>query len=127
MHDENMAIVKSLVSVAWADGVYAAEEREMVEALIAAFDANDDEAKQIRDYAADRKTIDDVPVSDLSADDRRVLVQHAVLLTFVDGKQEEVEKAFIGTLCDKLRIPGDEAKGLVEAAEGRAKRFLNLL
>ncbi len=127
MHDENMAIVKSLVSVAWADGVYAAEEREMVEALIAAFDANDEEAKQIRDYAADKKTIDDVPVSDLSADDRRVLVQHAVLLTFVDGKQEEVEKAFIGTLCEKLRIPGDEAKGLVEAAEGRAKRFLNLL
>ncbi len=127
MHDENMAIVKSLVSVAWADGVYAAEEREMVEALIAAFDANDDEAKIIRDYAADKKTIDDVPVSDLSADDRRILIQHAVLLTFVDGKQEEVEKAFIGTLCDKLRIPGDEAKGLVEAAEGRAKRFLNLL
>ncbi|MFS8066464.1 MAG: TerB family tellurite resistance protein [Byssovorax sp.] len=127
MHDENMAIVKSLVSVAWADGVYAAEEREMVEALIAAFNANDDEAKQIRDYAADKKTIDDVPVSDLSADDRRVLVQHAVLLTFVDGKQDEVEKAFIGTLCEKLRIPGDEAKGLVEAAEGRAKRFLNLL
>ena len=127
MHDENMAIVKSLVSVAWADGVYAAEEREMVEALIAAFDANDDEAKIIRDYAADKKTIDDVPVSDLSADDRRILIQHAVLLTFVDGKQEEVEKAFIGTLCDKLRIPGDEAKGLVEAAEGHAKRFLNLL
>ena len=127
MHDENMAIVKSLVSVAWADGVYADEEREMVEALIAAFDANDDEAKLIRDYAADKKTIDDVPVSDLSADDRRVLVQHAVLLTFVDGKQEEVEKAFIGTLCEKLRIPDDEAKDLVVAAEARAKRFLNLL
>lgn len=127
MHDENMAIVKSLVSVAWADGVYAAEEREMVEALIAAFDASDDEAKHIRAYAADKKTIDDVPVSDLSADDRRVLIQHAVLLTFVDGKQDEIEKAFIGTLCDKLRIPGDEAKTLVEAAEGRAKRFLNLL
>jgi uncharacterized tellurite resistance protein B-like protein len=127
MHDENMAIVKSLVSVAWADGVYAAEEREMVEALIAAFDANDDEADQIRAYSAEKKTIDDVPVSDLSADDRRILIQHAVLLTFVDGKQDEVEKAFIGTLCDKLRIPGDEAKPLVEAAEARAKRFLNLL
>ena len=127
MHDENMAIVKSLVSVAWADGVYAAEEREMVEALIAAFDANDDEAKHIRDYAEVKRTIDDVPVSDLSAEDRRVLLQHAVLLTYVDGKQDEAEKAFIGTLCDKLRIPGDEAKGLVEAAEARAKRFLNLL
>ncbi len=127
MHDENMAIVKSLVSVAWADGVYAAEEREMVEALIAAFDASDEDARHIREYAAEKKTIDDVPVSDLSADDRRILIQHAVLLTFVDGKQDETEKAFIGTLCDKLRIPGDEAKGLIEAAEGRAKRFLNLL
>ena len=127
MHDENMAIVKSLVSVAWADGVYAAEEREMVEALIAAFDANDEDARRIRDYAEEKKTIDDVPVSDLSADDRRVLVQHAVLLTFVDGKQDETEKAFIGTLCEKLRIPDEEAKSLVAAAEGRAKRFLNLL
>jgi len=126
MHDENMAIVKSLVSVAWADGVYADEEREMVEALIAAFEANDDEAKQIRDYAAERKTIDDVPVSDLSFDDRRVLLQHAVLLTYVDGNQDETEKAFIGTLCEKLRIPDDEAKTLLASAEERAKRFLNL-
>ena len=127
MHDENMAIVKSLVSVAWADGVYATEEREMVEALIAAFEANDDEAKHIRDYAAEKRTIDDVPVSDLSSDDRRVLVQHAVLLTFVDGHQDATEKAFIDTLCTKLRIPDEEAKGLIEAAESRAKRFLNLL
>ena len=127
MHDENMAIVKSLVSVAWADGVYAAEEREMVEALIAAFDASDDDARVIRDYAEVKKTIDDVPVSDLSADDRRVLVQHAVLLTYVDGHQDETEKAFIGTLCEKLRIPEGEAKALVDAAEARAKRFLNLL
>ncbi len=127
MHDENMAIVKSLVSVAWADGVYAAEEREMVEALIAAFDASDDDARIIRDYAEVKKTIDDVPVSDLSADDRRVLVQHAVLLTYVDGHQDETEKAFIGTLCEKLRIPEGEAKALVDAAEARAKRFLNLL
>lgn len=127
MHDENMAIVKSLVSVAWADGVYAAEEREMVEALIAAFEATDDEAKQIRDYAVEKKTIDDVPVSDLSADDRRVLVQHAVLLTFVDGHQDEAEKAFIGALCEKLRIPDEEAKAVIANAEARAKRFLNLL
>ena len=127
MDDGNMAIVKSLVSVAWADGVYAAEEREMVEALIAAFDASDDEAKHIRDYAAEKKTIDDVPVTDLSADDRRVLLQHAVLLTYVDGKQDEHEKAFLGTLCEKLRIPEGEAKPIVEVAEQRAKRFLNLL
>ncbi|APR87160.1 putative membrane protein [Minicystis rosea] len=122
-----MAILKSLVSVAWADGVFADEEKDMVEALIAAFEANEAEAKEIRAYAAEKRTIDDIPLSELSGDDRRVLVQHAVLLTFVDGAQAEAEKQFIDALCEKLRIPSDESKGLVEHAEARAKRFLNLL
>jgi uncharacterized tellurite resistance protein B-like protein len=127
MHEQNMAIVKSLVSVAWADGVFADEEREMVEALISAFEANEDEAAQIRSYAAEKKTLDDIPLSELSSDDRRVLVQHAVLLSFVDGQQAETEKHFIEALCNKLRIPSDEASTLTASAEERAKRFLSLL
>jgi uncharacterized tellurite resistance protein B-like protein len=127
MHEQNMAIVKSLVSVAWADGVFATEEKEMVEALIAAFEATDEEAKQIRAYAAEKRTLDDIPVTELSTDDRRVLVQHAVLLTYVDGVQAESERQFIDALCEKLRIPADEAKVVVDAAATRAKRFLNLL
>jgi uncharacterized tellurite resistance protein B-like protein len=127
MHDQNMAIVKSLVSVAWADGVFADEEREMVEALIAAFEASEQEAKDIREYAATRRTIEDIPLSDLSTDDRRILVQHAVLLTYVDGEQHETEKKFVVDLCKKLHIPDDEAESLVGNAEVRAKRFLNLL
>lgn len=127
MHDQNMAILKSLVSVAWADGVFAKDEREMMDALISAFEANEEEAKEIRAYAEQKRTLDDIPLTELSADDRRVLVQHAVLLTYVDGKQHETEKQFIDDLCKKLRIPDDEAKGLLEEAEARAKRFLNLL
>jgi uncharacterized tellurite resistance protein B-like protein len=127
MHEQNMAIVKSLVSVAWADGVFAAEEKDMVEALIAAFEANEDEAREIRDYAAEKRTIDDIPLSDLSADDRRVLLQHAVLLTYVDGHQAESEKQFIEALATKLHIPADESKQVIDHAEARAKRFLNLL
>src|SRR4051812_33236877 len=125
MHEQNLAIVKSLVSVAWADGVFAEEEREVIEALISAFEANEQEAEYIRSYAAERKSLDDVPLSDLSADDRRVLVQHAVLLSFVDGEQAETERKFIEDLCDKLRIPADEAKAITEAAAERVKRFLN--
>ncbi len=127
MHDQNLAIVKSLVTVAWADGVYADAEKEMVEALISAFEATDEEAAAIRTYAADKKSIEDIPLTELSTDDRRLLLQHAVLLTYIDGEQAESEKAYIGALCEKLRIPDDEAKSLVDAAEARAKRFLNLL
>jgi uncharacterized tellurite resistance protein B-like protein len=127
MHQQNMAIVKSLVSVAWADGEFHEKEREMVEALISAFEASEEEAKAIRTYADEKRTLDDVPVAELSADDRRVLVQHAVLLTFVDREQHETERALLSALCRKLEIPDAEAEELRQAAEARAKRFLNLL
>jgi len=122
-----MAIVKSLVSVAWADGTFADAEREMVEALIAAFDSTEDQAQEVRDYAATAKTIDNIPIDDLSDDDCRVLLQHAVLLSYVDGVQHESEKKLIEELAKKLGIPDDEARSLIELAETRAKRFLNLL
>jgi tellurite resistance protein len=127
MHEQNMAILKSLVSVAWADGVFGEEERETLEALLSAFGATDAEAKEIRDYAAEKKTIDDIPLTELSTDDRRVLLQHAVLLSYIDGEQHALEKEHIEGLCKKLRIPDEEAKEIVTVAEGRAKRFLNLL
>jgi len=39
MHPENMAIVKALVSVAWADGDYGEKERQMLDALLEAYKA----------------------------------------------------------------------------------------
>lgn len=122
-----MAMVKSLVSVAWADGEFHDAEREMVEGLIAAFEANEDEAKEIRAYAAEKKTLDDVPIGQLSADDRRTLLQHAVLLTFVDGEQHDAEKQYIAALCKKLELPEGESEQIIKAAEARAKRLLPLL
>jgi len=127
MREEDMAIMKSLVSVAWADGTFADTEKEMVDALIAAFEATEEEAKEIREYAAQKRSIEDMPVFDLNPNDRRVLLQHAVLLTYVDGTQHEAEKAFIGDMCKTLEIPDQEAHALIGLAEERAKRFLNLL
>jgi len=127
MHEQDTAILKSLVSVAWADGRITAEENELIEGLLQAFEATPEEAAQIRDYAKSPRTLADIPLSDLSNDDRRILVQHAVLITFVDGEQSPDEKKLLGDLCDKLRIPADEAKTVIGIAEARAKRFLNLL
>lgn len=127
MHDQNMAILKGLVSVAWADGRVADEELEVIEALLQAFNATPSEAAEVRSYAKTQRTLDDVPVTDLSYDDRRVLLQHAVLLTHIDGEQAEAEQQLIDGLCERLRIPSVEAKGIIFAAEERAKEFLNLL
>ncbi|MDI1436311.1 MULTISPECIES: TerB family tellurite resistance protein [Polyangium] len=127
MREEDMGIVKSLVSVAWADGHFDEKEREMVEALISAFEASEEQAAEIRAYAAEKKSLDDIPVWDMSFNDRRVLLQHAVLLTYVDGEQHVSEKQFVQDLCVKLEIEPEEAKKIVETAEHRAKKHLNLL
>ncbi len=127
MHIQNLAILKGLVSVAWADGRLAGEEKEVLEALLQAFEASPSEAHEIRLFAREPKKLSDVPLHDLNADARRLLLQHAVLLSYVDGEQDEKEKKLIDELCEVLRIPGIESKGLVAAAEDRAKSLLKLL
>jgi tellurite resistance protein len=127
MHDQDMAILKGLISVAWADGRLADEEMEVIEALLQAFGSTPSEANEVRNYAKIERTLTDIPITDLSHDDRRVLLQHAVLLTFIDGEQHTKERKIIEDLCESLRIPSVEAKGIVAAAEERAKSFLHLL
>jgi len=127
MEDYQEAMVKSLVAVAWADGRVDDEESEVIEALISAFDLKGEDADAIREYAKEKHEIDDVPLTDLSAHDRRMLLQHAVILTYIDGKQTEDEVEVLEALVKKLHLPEDEAKDLLEAAEQRAKRLLDLL
>ncbi|HET7540763.1 MAG TPA: TerB family tellurite resistance protein [Polyangiaceae bacterium] len=127
MHIQNLAILKGLVSVAWADGRMAGEEKEVLEALLQAFDASPSEAHEVRMFAREPKKLSDVPLHDLSADARRLLLQHAVLISFVDGEQDQSEKQLIEELCEVLRIPSIESRGLVAAAEERAKSLLKLL
>lgn len=127
MLDYTEAVVKSLVAVAWADGRMDVEENEVLEALLAAFDLSDDDAAVIREYAKTPRTLDEIPLTELSGHDRRMLLQHAVILTFVDGHQSDKEKALLADLVTRLRMSEDEARPLIEAAEARAKKLTALL
>ncbi len=127
MHDQNMAILKGLVSVAWADGRVAEEEVEVIEALLDAFEATPSERTEVRRYAEEPRSLNDIPLTDLSFDDRRVLLQHAVLLSYIDGEQHIKEKELLDQLCSKLNIPDAEAKALMTAAETRAMELLHVL
>ena len=73
------------------------------------------------------RSLADIPISDLSAADRRVLLQHAVILTYIDGNQSAEETKLLGELVEKLRVPADEAKEILAAADERAKRLLAFL
>lgn len=127
MLDHQEAMVKSLVAVAWADGRVENEESEVVSALIDSFGLGKEDAATIREFAKTPKTIDDVPLTELSADDRRILLHHAVVVTYIDGTQSDQERAVLAKLVEKLRIPADEAKELLAAADARAQQLVKLL
>jgi len=127
MHEQDIAIVKALVPVAWADGEFAEQEMETLDALLDAYSATDDEKKSVKAYAKEKRTLDDIELQDLSTDDRRVLLQHAVLLSFADGTQTPDEVELLEKLAAKLKIPDAEATSVMTAAAERAKKFLHLL
>ncbi|HEX3344994.1 MAG TPA: DUF533 domain-containing protein [Polyangiaceae bacterium] len=127
MHEQDIAIVKALVPVAWADGVFAETEKQMLDALLDAYRASDEEKEIVREYAEKKKTLDDIDMQELSADDRRTLFQHAVLMTFADGDQSPDEVAFLGELAKKMHIPDEERDVLMEVGAHRAKKHLHLI
>ena len=124
MHEQNKAILQALVPVAWADGAYAKEEQDVIEALLAAFEATPEEAEELRTYASTPKGVDDIPITELSFDDRRILLQHAVFLSHADGEPKESERTLIDAMVEKLRIPAHEAAALRDVARERAQRWV---
>jgi tellurite resistance protein len=116
-----------LVSVAWADGHVSREETEVLDALLEAFQALPSEAHELRRFAESPRSLADVPVSELGFAARRQLLQHAVLLSYVDGKQDEKEKALLEQLIVALEIPPLEARDLVRDADESARQLLVLL
>ena len=127
MQEETFALIQALVPIAWADGDFAAAEKEMLDALLEAYEASPEEKAKLQEYAKEKRTLDDINLQDLSAASRRVLLQHAVLLSFADGEQHATESKLIGELAVKLKIPADEAKAVITEAEARAKKNLKLL
>lgn len=127
MDVRDLAIVRGLVAVAWADGKVTAEEHEVVDALLAAYKATPSEAAEVRSFAATPRSLVDIDLGELSLDDRRVLLQHAVLLTFVDGEQHASERTLLADLIADLHLSPMDAERVVSAAEARARSMLGEL
>lgn len=127
MDVRDLAIVRGLIAVAWADERISAEEHQIVDALLEAYKATPSEAAEIRLFAAVRRGLGDIELGELGLEDRRVLLQHAVLLTFVDGLQHDKEKALLAELIAELNLSPMDAERVVGAAEQRARAMLDQL
>jgi tellurite resistance protein len=124
MHEQDKAILQGLVSVAWSDGNFEAREKELLDALLESFGATDEETKELQEYAKEKRTLEDIPLTELSYGDRRNLMTHAVTLSWIDGDQADAEVAFLEQLREHLHIEKDEFEEISTVATKRAKDIL---
>jgi tellurite resistance protein len=127
VNNQEDAMLRALVAIAWADGHFADEEGEVIEAMISVLGLPPQDADKVRLYAKTPRSLDDVPVAELSQDERRTLLQHAVILSYIDGGQSEHELEIIDELVDRLGVPEKEADALIAAANERAKKLVSIL
>ena len=127
MDASDLTLLRSLIVMAWADGKVAEEETTVIDALIESFGATEEEAAELREFAREPKTLDDARLEELDEGSRRRLLQLSVLVSFVDGKQDETERALLEELARRLEIPPDERDALLESAAMRAQGLLRTL
>jgi uncharacterized tellurite resistance protein B-like protein len=117
-------IVKSLVAVAWADGALAEPESGMIDSLLWAFGASEDDEREIREFAKKKRTVKgDVVARALDPVSREILLAHAALLTHADGKQTPAEAKLLKSLAEHLEFSADDTKRIVDGARDRAKKL----
>lgn len=96
----------------------------MIDSLLWAFGASDADETELREFAKKKRTIkDDVPLGELSPDDRELLLAHAALLTHADGKQTKAEEKLLKDLAEHLGIGSDDARRIAAEAKTRAERL----
>jgi tellurite resistance protein len=114
--EEKKSILRLLIALAWADGHVDSEEMEIVKALIDAFNASPDESAEIIEWAAQKRTLDEVDISTLTRSDLTLTLQYGVLLANIDGGFSQSEADVIDDLIVKLGLSAEEAKPLLDSA-----------
>lgn len=114
-------ILKALVAIAWADGKVARPERSVIEGLLAGFGANDEEEKELLEYASRKRTLkEDLPLAELNEEDRELLLANAALLTHADGEQSGDERELLDKLVELLGFSKEKADEIIDSANDGA-------
>jgi len=111
-------VLRSLVAVAWADGKMEAGESGVIEGLLCGFDASDEEEREILEFAKTRRTLEeDIPLADLSSEDRELLLSNAALLTHADGDHSDSERRILDRLATMLGFDAAEVDKMLLATK----------
>lgn len=123
MTPSEKTIVRALIAVAWADGTVDKPESGLIDGLLWAFGASDEEDAELRKAAESKTSLDDVDLSPLEESDQEQLLAHAALLTHADGEQTDEEKALLAKVVAKLGIDDAKAQSVIADADKRAGKL----
>lgn len=117
MTPSEKCVVRSLIAVAWADGQIASGELGVIEGMLCGFDATTEEEQEMLEFARTPRSLpEDVPVGELSREERELLLTNAALLTLSDRVRTPSEVAVLGQLGELLGFSAVETAELVEQA-----------
>lgn len=117
MTPSELNIVKSLIAVAWADGKLEQPESGVIEGLLCGFEASDQEEADLLEYARTPRSLEaDIPLSELSEEDRELLLANAALLARADGEESTAEKELLAKLSSLLGFGTDRAREIIDSA-----------
>jgi uncharacterized tellurite resistance protein B-like protein len=96
----------------------------MIDSLLWAFGASEEEEAEIREFAKKKRTIKgDIVAKALDEEGRELLFSHAALLTHADGKQTPAESKLLKSLAEHLELSDEDAKRVIATAKERAKKL----
>ena len=113
--------IQALIAVAWSDGRVGDDEKEVIETLLDAYGLSPEQADEIRAWAGNRRTLENLDLAGLEDVDRVLLLQQAVFVTYIDGVQTDKELEILRELGRKLGLENSRATELIQATTARAK------
>lgn len=113
--------LRALVAVTWADGRVEQEEKEILDSLIDAYGIHEDDANAIREWAATKKTLDEIDLEGLEEPDRVAILLQSVFVTYVDGVQSDKEVELLRDLGKRLGFAEKRIEDLIRVGSERAK------
>ena len=79
---------------------------------------------EIRAWAKEPRSLDDVDTSGLTEGDLELVLYQAVLLTFIDGEQSDSEVELLHEFIAKLGLSQENADAVLARATARAKQLV---
>lgn len=111
-HEKRLAILDTLMALAWADGSYEEREQKLVGGILESMGAAPGTTTPPVDERTARRPLAEV----LDPDDREYLYQQACRLSLVDGVVSGRELQLISALRSGLELSPETAEALESSA-----------